>query len=211
MAVKSVIFDFDGTIVDSLPALLRMYEGVRGNPRAIHPAVIDQYRSKSMYRIPREMDLSMWQIAYLAIWGRRLFRKHLRSIKVFKGMDTLIRDLYKNEVKLFVVSTNRTENVEKYLQWHGLFQYFDGVYGGASFLSKAWTMRRLVRREGLDVNQVWCVGDEKIDIVSAHNAGLKVVSVSWGYAGREGLRLLYPNRLVDTVDELRKIVLRGSR
>lgn len=209
--MQAVIFDFDGTIVDSLPALIRMYEDVRGKHPTIKPAVIDQFRSKSMYRIAREMGLSAWQIAYLGIWGRRLFRKHLRSIKVFTGMDTLIRDLYTAEVKLFVVSTNRTENVQKYLQWHGLFQYFDGVYGGASFISKARTMRRLVQREGLEASSIWCVGDEKIDIVSAHNAGLKVVSVSWGYAGREGLRLLRPNRLVDTVEELRKIVLRGNR
>ncbi len=209
--MRAVIFDFDGTIADSLPALIRMYEDVRGRHRTIELAVMDQFRSKSMYRIAREMGLPLWKIAYLGLWGRRLFRKHLRSINVFAGMDELIRDLYAAEVKLFIVSTNRTENVQKYLQWNNLFQYFDGVYGGASFLSKARTMRRVVKREGLEAGNVWCVGDEKIDIVSAHNAGLKVVSVSWGYAGREGLHLLRPNRLVDSVEELRKILLRGNR
>lgn len=204
--MKAVIFDFDGTIADSLPALMYMYGEVHKTARVTEKRV-KSMRSKSMYVVAREMGVPIWKIVYLAIWGRRLLRRHLRSIKVFPGMAELIRELYHARVKLFVVSTNRSANVKKYLEWHDLDSYFDGVYGGASFLSKSRAMRKVVRREEIDPKKLWCVGDEKIDVVSARGAGLRIISVSWGYAGRDSLALLNPDKLVDQVEDLRKILM----
>jgi phosphoglycolate phosphatase len=201
--MQTVIFDFDGTIVDSLPGLVHMYEGVRGRGK-VSPEGVRQLRNKSMYRIAREMGLSLWKVVYLALWGRRIFRKHLRSIHTFPGMPELIRELYEAKVKLFIVSTNRTANVRKYLEMHDLLPYFDSIYGGANFLNKARTLRKLMKREDLSSKDIWCVGDEGVDIRSARRAGLRITSVSWGYGGREGLKVLKPDKIVDSVDELRK-------
>lgn len=116
--MKAVIFDFDGTIADSLPALLRMYDDVHGKPVQRTQEAVDSMRNKSMYQIAREMGLPLWKIAWLAVRGRRMLRRHLRSIRVYPGLAELIRDLYEARVKLFVVSTNHSENIRKYLQWH---------------------------------------------------------------------------------------------
>ncbi len=200
-----MIFDFDGTIADSLPALLRMYDDVHGRPVQRTQEAVDSMRHKSMYQIAREMGLPLWKIAWLAIRGRRMLRRHLRSIRVYPGLTELIRDLYEARVKLFVVSTNHSENIRKYLQWHDLDTYFDGIYGGAHFWSKAGMMRRVVRREGLDRAQLWCVGDEKVDVMSARGARLRIISVTWGYSSKHGLDSLKPDKLVTTVDDLRKV------
>jgi phosphoglycolate phosphatase len=203
--MQAVIFDFDGTIADSLPALLRMYDDVHGRPVQRTQEAVDSMRHKSMYQIAREMGLPLWKIAWLAIRGRRMLRRHLRSIRVYPGLTELIRDLYEARVKLFVVSTNHSENIRKYLQWHDLDTYFDGIYGGAHFWSKAGMMRRVVRREGLDRAQLWCVGDEKVDVMSARGARLRIISVTWGYSSKHGLDSLKPDKLVTTVDDLRKV------
>ena len=209
--MRAVIFDFDGTIADSLPALLRMYDDVHGKPVHRTQEVVDSMRNKSMYQIAREMGLPLWKIAWLAVRGRRMLRRHLRSIRVYPGLTELIRDLYEARVKLFVVSTNHSENIRKYLQWHDLDSYFDGIYGGAHFWSKASMMRRVVKREGLDTSKLWCVGDEKVDVVSARGAGLRIISVTWGYSSKHGLELLKPDRLVTTVDGLRKVLSRWMK
>lgn len=203
--MQAVIFDLDGTIADSLPALLRMYDDVHGRPVQRTQEAVDSMRHKSMYQIAREMGLPLWKIAWLAIRGRRMLRRHLRSIRVYPGLTELIRDLYEARVKLFVVSTNHSENIRKYLQWHDLDTYFDGIYGGAHFWSKAGMMRRVVRREGLDRAQLWCVGDEKVDVMSARGARLRIISVTWGYSSKHGLDSLKPDKLVTTVDDLRKV------
>ncbi len=205
--MKAVIFDFDGTIADSLPGIVNLYESVRKKGHKHTAADIEKMRNLSMYQIALAMKIPKWKIVILAIWGRRMFKNHMRTIRVYPGMTELIAELKSKGVKLFVVSTNNTANVTKYLTKHGLIDQFDNVYGGASFLGKARTMRKALVENNVKTTDVWCVGDERIDIHSARKAGLKIVSVSWGYSSRDGLRSLGPDAIVDTMPELRKILL----
>ena len=205
--MKAVIFDFDGTIADSLPGIVNLYESVRKKGHKHTAADIEKMRNLSMYQIAVAMKIPKWKIVILAIWGRRMFKNHMRTIRVYPGMAELIEELKNKGVKLFVVSTNNTANVTKYLTKHGLIDQFDNVYGGASFLGKARAMRKAVVENNVKTTDVWCVGDERIDIHSARKAGLKIVSVSWGYSSRDGLQALGPDAIVDTMPELRKILL----
>jgi len=205
--MKAVIFDFDGTIADSLPGIVNLYESVRKKGHKHTAADIEKMRNLSMYQIAVAMKIPKWKIVILAIWGRRMFKNHMRTIRVYPGMAELIEELKNKGVKLFVVSTNNTANVTKYLTKHGLIDQFDNVYGGASFLGKARAMRKAVVENNVKATDVWCVGDERIDIHSARKAGLKIVSVSWGYSSRDGLQALGPDAIVDTMPELRKILL----
>lgn len=206
--MKAVIFDFDGTIADSLPGIVNLYESVRKKGHKHTSADIEKMRNLSMYQIALAMKIPKWKIVILAIWGRRLFKNHMRTIRVYPGMAELIAQLKAKNIQLFVVSANNKTNVTKYLTRHNLIDYFDEVYGGASFFGKSKTMRRAVIEHGLAKADVWCVGDERVDIYSARKAGLKIVSVSWGYSSRDGLQALNPDAIVDTMPELKKILLR---
>jgi phosphoglycolate phosphatase len=205
--MKAVIFDFDGTIADSLPGIVNLYESVRKKGHKHSSADIEKMRNMSMYQIALAMKIPKWKILVLAIWGRRLFKNHMRTIRVYPGMAELIAELKSRGIMLFVVSANNKSNVTKYLTKHGLIEQFDGVYGGASFLGKAKTMRKALAEHNLAKDVVWCVGDERVDIYSARKAGLKIISVSWGYSSRDGLQALGPDAIVDTMPELKKLLL----
>lgn len=205
--MKAVIFDFDGTIADSLPGIVNLYESVRKKGHKHTTADIEKMRNLSMYQIALAMKIPKWKIVILAIWGRRLFKHHMRTIRVYPGMAELIAKLKAKDIRLFVVSANNKNNVTKYLTRHELIDYFDGVYGGASFLGKSKTMRKAVAENNLAKDDVWCVGDERVDIYSARKAGLKIVSVSWGYSSRDGLQALTPDAIVDTMPQLEKVLL----
>jgi len=205
--MKAVIFDFDGTIVDSLPGVIKVLEGFTRHRVSIHNEKdLAEYRQKSIMQLVRKMHVSQWKWPILALAGRRLFRHHLRSVTAHEGLPELIEKLH-GHVKLYVLSTNRVENIRKYLSWHGLEHYFTDIYGGASFLSKKRKMLQLLSREGLRADDVLCIGDEVIDVKSAHAAGMKVVAVTWGYASRRGLIEHKPEAIVDTSEDLSKIVV----
>jgi len=165
-----------------------------------------QYRQKSIMQLVRKMRVAQWKWPILALMGRRLFRHHLRSVSVHDGLPELIKKLH-GHVRLYVLSTNRVENIRKYLSWHELEQYFTDIYGEASVFSKKRKMRHLLSREGLDPSDVWCVGDEVIDVKSAHATGMKVVAVTWGYSSRAGLIEHTPEAIVDTSKDLSELLI----
>lgn len=205
--MKAVVFDFDGTIVDSLPGVIKVLEGFTHRRVSVHDEKeMAEYRQKSIMQLVRKMRISQWKWPILALMGRRLFRHHLRSVTAHEGLPELIEKLH-GHVKLYVLSTNRVENIRKYLSWHGLEHYFTDIFGEASYFSKTRKMRQLLGRGGLDPKDVWCVGDEVIDVKSAHAAGMKVIAVTWGYASRAGLAVHKPEAMVDTAEELSKLLL----
>ena len=202
--MKAVIFDFDGTIVDSLAAIIRVLEDVTGAKKPLSEAEVEKLENLSMWQVARAMKLPLYKVPIIIFRGRRMFRDHMRSVRVHSGMPELIEMLHE-KVPLFVLSTNRTTNIEKYLTWHGLDHFFTRIYGEANPLSKVRKLRELLDREGLKAEEVWCVGDEIIDIKSAHKVGMSVAAVTWGYSSPEGLSAHHPDTLVDTVAGLRSM------
>ena len=69
--MQAVIFDFDGTIVDSLAGVIKVYERVRGRPR-LTPEQRRALQNKSLLQIALEMRMPKWKILWLAAWGRRM-------------------------------------------------------------------------------------------------------------------------------------------
>lgn len=200
--MKAVIFDFDGTIADSLAAVIKVFEDITKRPKRFTKAEIEELQHKDLLQIALELNLPKWKIPWLIFRGRRMFRDHMRSVKVHAGMPEIIAALHAQGVPLFVLSSNSQDNVRRYLKWHHLDSYFTAVYGGAGILGKARSLFRLFKKHHIEAEGSWYIGDETRDIMGAHAAGLKIISVSWGYNSRQALADKNPDMLVDTPEEL---------
>ena len=206
MNMRAVIFDFDGTIVDSLAAVIKVFEDLTNRQHRFTKAEIEDLQHKDMLQIALDLNIPKWKIPWLVFRGRRMFRDHMRSVTVHEGMPELIADLHAKGVPLYVLSSNSAENVRKYLSWHKLDGYFINVYGGAGLLGKARKLHKLFDAEGVRAAGSWYVGDETRDIIGAHAVGLKIAAVSWGYNSRRALQDRGPDALVDTPKELAKVL-----
>ena len=133
-----------------------------------------------------------------------MLHRHLVDIRPQPGVREVLESLHAAGERLYILSSNSNENVEKYLQHHRLASYFSGVYGGASLLGKAPRLNKLIEAEKVDVAKSWYVGDETRDVIAAHAVGLRIISVSWGYNSREALAAKEPDLLVDKPGQLLK-------
>jgi phosphoglycolate phosphatase len=203
---RAIIFDFDGTIADSLPAVIEVFEAVTGKPHGYNAEEIQELRHLSLLDLAAELGVSRWRVPYLLFRGRRLLRTYLSDIKAQRGVREVLASLQARGERLFIVSSNSTENVREYLEAHGLGGYFAHIYGGASLLGKARHLHKVIDRERIDTARSWYVGDETRDIIAAHAVGLRVVSVSWGYNSRQSLAAKAPDALVDTAAELSRVL-----
>lgn len=204
--MRAVIFDFDGTIVDSLAAVIKVFEDVSRRPRRLTPDEIEALQNKDPLQVALDLEVPRWKIPWLFIKGRRMIRAHMRSIKVHEGMDEVIRSLHSDGVPLFVVSSNSKANVQKYLRWHDLDGMFTNIYGSAGWVGKTRKLHILFKNEGVNPGESWYIGDETRDIISGHAAGLKVLAVWWGYNSRSALENKKPDALVETPAEILTIL-----
>lgn len=203
---QAVIFDFDGTIADSLPAVIQVFEALTGQPERYSARQIEAFRDLSVPELVRALKVPRWKVPLLLMRGRKLIRSHLHGIPLHAGISEVIKKLYEDNVPMYVLSSNSTENVHSYLRRQGLQQYFGGAYGGASLLGKAPRLLKLIDNENLDISRSWYVGDEIRDVSAARAVGLQVASVAWGYNTRAVLATKRPDAIVDTPAELLRLL-----
>jgi phosphoglycolate phosphatase len=203
---RAVIFDFDGTIADSLPAVIQVFEELTKRPERFTPQQVEEYRDLSIPELLRALKVPRWKALFLLTRGRKLLHHHLHGIPLHQGITELIKKLHTDDIPLYVLSSNSTENVHAYVRRHDLQQYFVGAYGGAGGLGKAPRILKLIENEELDVAHSWYVGDELRDISAARAVGLKCASVTWGYNTHSVLALKKPDALVDTPAQLLKVL-----
>lgn len=202
--MKAVIFDFDGTVADSLLGVLAVYERAHKRPVPLTTTDVEGFRNKSLYTIARELKIPLYKLAWLILFGRKAFKEHLDKVQVYDGIGQLIKQLHEQGTHVYILSLNRPDSIHDFLRAHKLDDYVRAVYGKAFVLNKAPKLRVLLQQEGLQKQDACYIGDQTIDVDSARRAGLRSIAVSWGYARREKLLNHHPDYIADNAAELAK-------
>ena len=134
--------------------------------------------------------------------------------KIYPGIADMLKVLKEAGCKISIASSKPTVLVERILDHFDIRKYFDSVVG--SNLDGTRTKKEEVVEEAL--RQLACVkektamvGDRKFDIEGARAFGLIGVGVSFGYAQGNELEEAGADYIVDSVEELQKLLLSGGK
>ncbi|HSW36924.1 MAG TPA: HAD-IA family hydrolase [Candidatus Saccharimonadales bacterium] len=208
--MKTVIFDFDGTIADSFDYVADFLTSEAG----LAPMNDGQklaLRGLSMAAMARHLGYGWWRLPRLFVKGRHRMGRAIEKLQPFEDMTGIIKELNTEGYKLFMVSNNSTGNLQLFLRHNKLSKYFSKIYGGVGLFGKAPVLRRLLKEHGLDKQNVIYIGDELRDIEAAQSVGIRVVAVRWGFARSADLLALKPTAVADTPGELMAIINRLSK
>jgi phosphoglycolate phosphatase len=199
--IDDVVHDFDGTIADSGEANLAAMATVLGrDPFTLEE--VEDMRSRTTKENMRRLGVRKWQLPRLLLKGQQLIGENMDRIQVFQGMPEAIDQLDEGGYGQYVLSTNSSENISRFLALHGLTDRIADVYGGVNMLGKARKLSKLVKVEGLDAERTVYVGDEGRDIEAAREAGMRCVAVAWGFQNAELLEAHEPDALASSPMEL---------
>lgn len=202
------IFDFDGTIADSLEAFIAVFnKNIRENKDPLSPEEIQLLRSMSSRRAIRSLGVRWWQIPKLIARGLPDFRALVPSLNTFNGLPSTLKELQGRGDKLFIVTSNTKGSVDTFLQVHQIDKYFTDVDTGAGIFKKAKHIRGIIAKHQLLKNETVYIGDETRDIQAARFARVKIVSVTWGFNTVAVLKKRRPNYLIDNPEQLLDIKL----
>ncbi|MDH2543462.1 HAD family hydrolase [Acinetobacter baumannii] len=190
---QAIIFDMDGTLVDSfsffLGALNQLAKKHKFKSVELHE--VEQYKHLSPKEIMKEMNVSRWKLPWIAKDFIRLMKERDQEVYMFEGMRDQLIELHKRGYTLAIITSNSKENCQNVLgkELCGLFSHIDG---GSSIFGKAKRIKRVLNILDVSKNQAIYVGDQTTDGEAAHEAGIDFAAVGWGYTSAEKLKTIQP-------------------
>jgi phosphoglycolate phosphatase len=204
--VKTVIFDFDGTIADSFETFLGIFEEIAARPERLTPSEVKDLRGKSMGQIVEYLKIKRWQIPRYVLKAKKLIAIRIGGIKTFSGMPETLKQLDEAGHRMFILSTNSSKTIDAFLRANDLDGYFIKVYGDIGLRSKSSALKKIIKKEKLKATDCAYVGDEVRDVVAAKKAGIMSVAVSWGFNYPTALKQAGPSALAAEPKDLIKIL-----
>jgi phosphoglycolate phosphatase len=208
---RLAIFDFDGTLADSLPWFRASFQDMiaRFDLAAVGDDEIEGLRAMSAREIMARLNVSMWQLPAIVSDMRKRKLAAASEIALFDGVPAMLAELRRLGIKTAIVSSDSEASVRHVFgPTAALVSSFDC---GAALFGKHWKFRRVAKRLGARPDEAICIGDEIRDIEAAKAAGMDSGAVAWGYALPGALQAAGPTHLFGSIEEMtEKVVSAGS-
>lgn len=212
MKTKLVIFDLDGTILNTIAdladstnyALKRL--GYPERSRSEYPFMVGNGVSKLFERALPESERTEENVERV----RRLFMPHYDvhntdSSRPYEGIEALLHALCGGGMMVAVASNKYQAAVEKLVACFFAGIPFAAVFGqreGVPVKPDPTIVSDIMKETGVTAGEVLYVGDSAVDMQTAARAGVTACGVTWGFRPRVELEAEHPAYIVDRPEEV---------
>ncbi len=200
---RGILFDLDGTLVDSLPDIIDSFLhgfthlGLPVPPHAEVRALIGQPLDV-MYNQFAPEHVPALCVAYREHYPRNF----LNSSRPFPGVERVLRTLRERGYLLAVATTKRSDMARRFVDALGLGDLLHHVQGTDGFPHKPAPDVLHRALAALGTGGLWMVGDTTLDLRAGQAAGLRTYAVTWGTHSPEELASATPDELQPDLERL---------
>lgn len=206
MSLDTFIFDFDGTLGDSkkcgIVATQKAFEKIGLN--IPDEEKIEYYMGipiEKSFRKMSEKELSEDEFKKLIEIFRELYKSlESKYLKIFPGIKELLDILKEKKIKCFIVSSKKSEVLERNLELLKIKDYFMEIIGADKVINHKPNpegVNSIVEKYGLDRSKTLMIGDAIFDIKMGKSAYVKTCGVTWGSHSVDMLKNENPDFMVD--------------
>jgi pyrophosphatase PpaX len=215
-ALAAVLFDWDGTLIDSRDALLTAWrestEQVLGRPYPDSQAEEDIVFTLPGVRIWPDLARDEQELAALTDTFQESYNRNADRMRAFDGVPELLANLRTAGVRIAVVTSKSQRRFGPDAERAGIRDSIDVAVCNEDVHAPKLDPEPVLcalERLGLEASAVVMVGDTPVDVAAGLAAGTPVVGVTWGHYGEAELREAGAVAVVDTPGELLDIALEG--
>ena len=217
MKLNSVVFDLDGTLLDTLGDLrdsvnfaLEKNNLPKRTTEEIRSFVGNGIRLLIERAVPENTPIEITDKCFSDF--KEYYKDHSAILtKAYDGIIDLLTTLKEKGVKIAVVSNKADFAVKTLME-----DYFKGLYDCA-YGERAGVMRKpapdavfsAISEMGGSLENTVYIGDSEVDIETSKNAKLPCIAVTWGFRDKKVLESLDPEYIVDSPSDILNIIERG--
>lgn len=210
-----LIFDLDGTLVDSKKDLTSSVNYVRssfGLPGLLEKEIAGFIGDGAQMLIQRALgpDVSAADVQSGLQLFLAYYREHMLDQSVlYPGVAETLANL--SDYRMAILTNKPVRFSRRMLEGLGIHDRFAAVYGGNSFERKKPDpigIFQILTDTGGTLEETWMIGDSAVDVLTGRRAGVRTCGVSWGYAG-ETFAETPPDFLIHRIEELVPLVRNG--
>lgn len=212
--IRAIIFDLDGTLVDSLEDLAdAVNAALEASGLPTHP--IEAYKTfvgEGQVRLIEKVlppDRHGLRDAVLAEFRRLYLGDPTRKTRPFAGIEEALGDAHRRGLKLAVLSNKPDEPTRKIVDRlfaPGTFEVCFGERAGVPRKPDPTSAHEVARLLGVAPGECLFVGDTAIDMNTAKTAGMKALGVLWGFRGRDEIAAAGADWIVAHPSEIAQVL-----
>ncbi|MBN2484230.1 MAG: HAD-IA family hydrolase [Candidatus Omnitrophica bacterium] len=211
-AIDVIIFDFDGTLVDSREDIVRSVNHTLrtlGRPEKSREEIVSYIGTGARDLIRQVLENGDDEEIDR---GLRIFSEYFRAhsydhTRLYPGVQETLEH-FRNKT-LLIVTNRRREMAEGTLQAMGIAHYFRDIVGGDDehcLKPSGCPVNRALEKSPYPHARCLMVGDMNLDVSSGKGAGILTCAVTYGIGKKEDILLAGPDYIIDTLAELKKII-----
>ena len=189
MSVKLVVYDLDGTLIDSAPATIYVLNQLRqelGRAPLPNSAFVPWLSLGGTSLISNSLEFEAKGTAeiYLQEFRKRLRKLELGHIPLYKNVDQTLSLLYNSNIKLSICTSKVRDLTDKILHELNISSYFSYIVAGGDLPTTKPDPRNLLACcDNLNISKqdTIFVGDSTVDRATAKNADVKFALFEGGY------------------------------
>lgn len=206
--IRNVIFDWSGTLVDDLPAVLRASNHVF-RQAGVPELTLDQFRAEFCLPFKRFYDRYVPHVPLprLEVWFHEEFRRAQDAVTPLPHAREFLEFCRSRGWRTFVLSSVHRDHYATQAAGTGFGVFIDHPY--LEVWDKTARIRTLLGEHGLDPRETLFIGDMAHDVETARHGGVWSCAVLTGYNRLDQLRASSPDLIVEHLGELQERLARA--
>ncbi|GAF14006.1 pyrophosphatase PpaX [Bacillus sp. JCM 19046] len=210
MSINTILFDLDGTLIDTNELIIRSFIHTleEDYPGKYTRETVLPFIGPSLYETFSSINATKTD-QFITKYRQYNHKHHDELVVIFPGVLEGIKQLHAQGFKLAIVTTKISQTALMGLKLTGLDRYFDVLVGLDHVQHEKPHPEPLFKAlEQLQStpDKTLMVGDNSHDIEAGKNAGTKTAAVGWAIKGRSYIESLEPDYILDSMTDLIHIV-----
>lgn len=210
MNFEVILFDLDGTLVNSMPLIRKSYQMVFSEMDIpwddVYMANMSTLPLKETAKIYAEQRLN----EFLASFRKHYLREHNNLMKIFPGTREMLELLKKHGCRLGIVTSKTRTGTITCLDFVGLTNLMDVIIttdDAANHKPHPEPLIKAMEVLSVSADDTLFIGDSTLDIIAAKAAGIRAAFVPWGAGNPEVIQGYKPDYVLEDWSQLTDLVL----